>query len=454
MGQRGIGAALMAVVLLGPVAACAQTDGAGPSAAAAIRQAPQEQAPVADAKRADAPVVIDEVAFAAWLADLKAEARAKGLTAPAVERALGALTPRPKVIEYDRRQPEFSQTFWTYVDRAVSPQRVEKGREMLRKHADLLAAVERDYGVQPRFLVAFWGLETNYGANFGGFPVVDALATLAFDERRAAFFRGELMHALAILQAGHIAPDRMVGSWAGAMGHLQFMPSTFRAHAVDRTGDGKADIWGSLPDVFASAAKYLSDEGWKGDQTWGRKVRLPEGLDLEQASLSVRKPLADWAALGVRKADGGALPVVAGMEASVVLPAGVRGPAFLVYDNYRTTMVWNRSILYATAVGLLADQLAGLPAMEAKAPPDARPLSRVEVEEIQTHLNALGFDVGEPDGMAGPRTRAALRAFQKSAGMPADGYADPKALESLRAAAALRSVQHPVLQPAPAASGN
>lgn len=427
-----MGAALVAAVMLGPMAACAQTDAAAPPTAASAQRPPEQQQAPAIAQ-ADSPVVLDEAAFAAWLADLKAEARAKGLTAPAVQQALANLTPRPKVIEYDRRQPEFSQTFWSYAQRAVSPQRVEKGREMLRKHADLLAAVERDYGVQPRFLVAFWGLETNFGANFGGFPVVDALATLAFDERRSAFFRAELMEALAILQASHIAPDRMVGSWAGAMGHLQFMPSTFRRHAVDRTGDGKADIWGSLPDVFASAAKYLSDEGWKGDQTWGREVRLPEGFDLEQASLGVRKPLAEWAALGVRKVEGGTLPAVEGIDASIILPAGVRGPAFLVYDNFRTTMVWNRSILYATAVGLLADQLAGLPPLQAKAPPDARPLSRVEVEEMQAHLNTLGFEVGEPDGMAGPRTRAALRSFQKSVGMPADGYADPVALERLRA---------------------
>lgn len=453
MRQRGFGAALAAVVMLSPVAACAQIEAAAPEAlhpaAGAVRAAAQDNpppAPPAAGRQDDGPVVIDEATFAAWLADLKAEAGARGLTAPAVQQALAALQPRPKVIEYDRRQPEFSQTFWTYAARAVSPQRVEKGREMLRQHAALLAAVEKDYGVQPRFLVAFWGLETNYGANFGGFPVIDALATLAYDERRAAFFRGELMEALAILQAGHIAPERMVGSWAGAMGHLQFMPSTFRRHAVDRTGDGRADIWGSLPDVFASAAKYLADEGWKGDQTWGREVRLPDGFDLEHASLSVRKPLAEWAALGVRKADGGALPVVAGIDASVILPAGVRGPAFLVYDNYRTTMVWNRSILYATAIGLLADQLAGLPPMQAKAPPDARPLSRGEVVEIQTRLNALGFEVGEPDGMAGPRTRSALRAFQKSVGMPADGYADPVVLERLRAEEARAAT--------PAAGGN
>lgn len=429
MVQRVVGAALAAVVALGFGAASVQA--AGPSAAA-DQQAQTSASPEA--------VEIDSQAFAAWLEDLRAEARNKGISPSTLEAALASLKPIPKVIEYDRRQPEFSQTFWTYVDRAVNAQRVEQGREMLRRHGALLAEIEREYGVQPRFLVAFWGLETNYGANFGGFPVIDALATLAFDPRRSAFFRSELLDALAIVDAGHIAPERMVGSWAGAMGHLQFMPSTFRRHAVDRSGDGRADIWGSLPDVFASAANYLSAEGWKGDQTWGRQVQLPADFDLDSASLSVRKPLAEWAALGVRRADGGPLPVVEGMEASVVLPAGVRGPAFVVYENFRVTMKWNRSILYAIAVGHLADRLAGAPPMAIKAPPDARPLSRTEVEEMQALLNALGHDAGEPDGMAGPQTRAALRAFQKTVGVPADGYADPVALQHLRSAAATRGV--------------
>ncbi|MFA7429438.1 MAG: lytic murein transglycosylase [Rhodospirillaceae bacterium] len=425
MVQRVMGAALMAAMVLGGGACTVQ-------AGAQLPQIAQQAVP--------APVQIDEVAFQAWLDDLRTEARAKGIGPATVDAALSGIQPIPKVIEYDRRQPEFSQTYWTYLDRAVNAQRIQKGQEMLRRHTALLGEIERQYGVQPRFLVAFWGLETNFGANFGGFPVITALATLAFDERRSAFFRAELLDALAIVDAGHIPADRMVGSWAGAMGHLQFMPSTFRRHAVDRTGDGRADIWGSLPDVFASAANYLSAEGWKGDQTWGREVRLPAGFDLDNAAMTVRKSLADWAALGVRRADGGPLTVVEGMEASVVLPAGVRGPAFLVYENFRVTMKWNRSILYAVAVGHLADRLAGLPPITAKAPPDARPLSRGEVEEIQALLNALGHDVGQPDGMAGPQTRAALRAFQKSVGMPADGHADPLVLTRLRSTATERGV--------------
>lgn len=382
-----------------------------------------------------APVQIDRAAFERWLVALREEALGRGISAATVTAALSDVEPLPRVLELDRRQPEFSQTFWSYVGRGVSDQRVAKGRDMLARHGTLLGEVERTYGVQARFLVAFWGLETNFGANFGGFPVIGALATLAFDERRAEFFRAELFKALEILDADHIAPQRMVGSWAGAMGHLQFMPSTFRAHAVDRDGDGHIDIWNSLPDTFASAAKYLSDEGWNGDQTWGREVRLPKGFDVDLADLSVRKPLAEWAALGVTRAGGGALPVVAGMEGSIVLPAGAGGPAFLVYDNFRVIMKWNRSVLYALAVGHLADKLIGLPDLVAKPTPGERPLSRAEMLEIQSLLNRLGYPAGEPDGIAGSRTRAALKAFQKAQGRVPDAYPDVAALQALRQAA-------------------
>lgn len=395
----------------------------------------------ARAQQATAPAVpeIDQAAFTRWLEDLKAEARAQGISEKTLQTVLGDVQPIRRVLELDRFQPEFTQTFWTYLNRAVDPRRLERGRQMLRAHADLLAAVGRQYGVQPRFLVAFWGLETNFGATFGGFPVIDALATLAFDERRAAFFRSELLDALAIVDAGHIDPERMVGSWAGAMGHLQFMPSTFRQHAVDRDGDGRADIWDSLPDVFASAANYLAAEGWKGDETWGREVSLPVGFDLDLAGLAVRKPLAEWADLGVRKAGGGPLPVVAGMEGSILLPAGIEGPAFIVYDNFRTTLAWNRSILYALAIGHLADRLIGKPPLAAEPPPGTRPLSRREVQEIQRLLNTLGFEAGEVDGLPGSQTRAALKAFQKSIGLPPDGHPDAPLLARLRTAASARS---------------
>lgn len=411
---------------------------AGLVAAASVEAAePAGPAPSAAEKKPEAePIVIDKAAFQAWLAAFRKEALADGISADTFDAAFAGLDlPIRRVLELDRFQPEFTQTLGTYLRRGVSDDRIAKGREMLSTHAALLDRIEAAYGVQPRFLVAFWGLETNFGATFGGFPVVGALATLAQDGRRSAFFRKELLKALHILDQGHIAPDRMIGSWAGAMGHLQFMPSTFARYAVDRTGDGHIDIWGSLEDTFASAAHYLSSIGWKGDETWGREVRLPKGFDLDLVGLDTRKPLSAWRDLGLRRADGGPLPVVAGMEGAVLLPAGIEGPAFLVYDNYRAIMDWNRSILYALAVGHLADRLIGLPPLATQPPQDDKPLSRAQVEEVQVRLNAMGFDAGEPDGLPGSRTRSALNAFQRKAGVPADGYVDAQALDRLRAAA-------------------
>lgn len=392
----------------------------------------------APAFAADVP---DPPPFEEWLAELKADAKRRGVSDETLNAAFEGVSPLPKVLEYDRSQPEFTRTFWQYLDRAVTETRIERGRELLQKHAGLLGEMERKYGVQPRFLVSFWGLETNFGDYTGGFPVIDAVTTLAHDRRRADFFRSELLHALSILEAGHIAKPQMKGSWAGAMGQLQFMPSTFTAHAIDADGDGRKDIWGSLPDVFGSAANYLSDVGWRGDETWGREVRLPQGFDLELASSTIRKPLQEWQDLGVRRTNGADLPIVAGMEGSILLPAGVNGPAFLVYENYRNILVWNRSAYYAIAVGHLADRLIGLPPLAAERPANDRAMSRNEVLEMQRRLNALGFDAGEPDGMVGPATRGAVKAYQKAAGLPPDGYPTPSLLEDLYGGDAVRAAE-------------
>ena len=234
--------------------------------------------------------------------------------------------------------------------------RVEKGRQRLRENRALLVEIGRKYGVQPRFLVAFWGIETDFGRHTGGFRVIPALATLAYDGRRSAYFRRELLNALEILDQGHIALSDMVGSWAGAMGQSQFMPSSFVTFAVDYDGDGRKDIWNTKADVFASAANYLSRVGWKGDQTWGRPVRLPKGFDTGLASLKIRKRLSAWQRLGVRRADGGDLPK-RDLMASVVLAEGPGGPAYVVYDNYHAILKWNRSTFFALAVGSLAEQI-------------------------------------------------------------------------------------------------
>ncbi|MDJ0683477.1 MAG: lytic murein transglycosylase [Alphaproteobacteria bacterium] len=361
--------------------------------------------------------------FDLWLDALRREALARGVSARVLDRAFQDAAPIEKVLFYDRRQPEFTQTLWSYFERTISEARIERGARLLREHAALFAEVERKYGVQPRFLVAFWGLESNYGDFTGGFPVTGALATLAHDPRRSDFFRAELFYALGILEAGHIEFDRMQGSWAGAMGQTQFMPSTFAAYAVDGDGDGKIDIWGSLPDIFHSAANYLSKIGWNGEKTWGREVLLPADFDAGQAQLSIRRSLDDWAAMGVTRVDGSRLPRV-DIDGSIVLPAGIKGPAFLVYDNFRAIMTWNRSILYALSVGHLSDRIVGRGPLAAQKPAGDRPLSRDDVLALQTALNRLGFDAGAPDGIAGSKTRAAVRAFQAGAGLPQDGYAD------------------------------
>lgn len=377
-------------------------------------------------------------AFDAWLEGVKRDAAAAGISETTIETALAGIAPIERVLELDRRQPEFTRTFWAYLDRAVSAQRIERGRRMLAEHRALLERVRGKYNVQPRYLIAFWGLESDFGKHTGGYSVIAALVTLAYDGRRGAFFRTQLIDALRILDQGHIAPADMQGSWAGAMGQLQFMPSTFTSYAVDFDGDGRRDIWTDLPDVFASAAHYLSRIGWRGNEIWGREVRLPAGFDWESASLKIHKPIAEWRRLGVRRADGSALPR-ADISGAIVLPAGHKGPAFLVYGNFDKIMNWNRSLLYAIAVGHLSDRLAGRGALRAARPAQEKPLSRAQVEEMQSLLVDLGFDPGKPDGVVGSKTRDALRAFQRQAKMAPDGYPTPELLDGLRQVATAHS---------------
>ena len=293
--------------------------------------------------------------FQIWLGKLRVEAEGKGISQSVLDEALAGIQPIPRVIELDRRQPEFTLTFTQYRDRVVPQSRIKKGRVKYQENRDLLEEIGGKIGVQPRFIVALWGIETDFGRVTGGFKVIPALATLAHDGRRSAFFRKELLNALQILHEGHIAPKEMMGSWAGAMGQSQFMPSSFLAHAVDYDGDGRRDIWTTRPDVFASAANYLAKSGWRADQTWGREVKLPPDFDFALADLKVRKPIGGWQALGVRQPDGGDLPTRQ-LSASIVLPEkGKMSPAYLVYSNYRTTLRWNRSTYFALAVGLLSD---------------------------------------------------------------------------------------------------
>ncbi len=294
--------------------------------------------------------------FSQWLQGIRHEAVAQHISKTTLDTALGDLAPIPRVIELDRQQPESTLSFEQYLQRVVPASRVAKGRARLAENRPLLDAIGRTYGVQPRFIVALWGVESDFGRHTGSYPVVAALATLAHDGRRSAYFRKELLHALHILDEGHITPAEMQGSWAGAMGQNQFMPSSFRRYAVDYDGDGRRDIWGSRGDVLASAANYLSHCGWRDDLTWGREVRLPGNLDRRLIGLDAGRSLGRWQRLGVRRLNGGDLPR-RGLRASVVQPDGLGGRAFLVYDNYQALLKWNRSTFFATAVGLLADQL-------------------------------------------------------------------------------------------------
>jgi membrane-bound lytic murein transglycosylase B len=331
---------LSAFLLLALVAACA---------------APQPEGAKEPAKsEAETEAVKPE--FAAWLADLRKQAAKAGIREETLSAALDNVRPIPRVVELDKAQPEFKLTFKKYMDRVVPLSRVEKGRRMMKTHADQLRDISKKYGVPARFVVALWGIETDFGRVSGGFPVIPALATLAYEGRRAAFFRNELLDALRILDQGHIAPAAMTGSWAGAMGQVQFMPSSFLKYAVDEDGDGKRDIWGSTQDALGSAANYLSKLGWRDDIGWGRRVELPEGFDMSLVGLETRKTLEEWDALGVTSEDGQPLPK-RNLSASLVQPEPGGEDVFLIYDNYRIIMKWNRSHFFALSVGHLADRI-------------------------------------------------------------------------------------------------
>jgi membrane-bound lytic murein transglycosylase B len=370
--------------------------------------------------------------FQNWLEALRDDARTAGISDATLDLALKNIKFVHGVVERDRSQFEFTQTFLTYLSQCVTDERIKRGRDLLAEHRILLNKINAQFNVPPRYIVALWGVETNFGDNMGSFSVIGALVTLAYDQRRSTFFRVQLIDALQIIDNGHIAPNAMKGSWAGAMGQMQFMPSTFVEHAIDFNGDGRKDIWHSFPDAFSSAANYLSNIGWRPGQLWGREVLLPESFDLILATIDTKKTVEAWSALGVRRANGKALPQV-NMEGSIVLPQGHKGPAFLVYDNFRIILKWNRSINYAICVGHLADRLAGLPEIANGKNADSEPLSRFEIKEIQRHLNFLGFEAGSVDGLLGPDTKTAVRSFQVVHSLPADGYPTIDLLNFLRA---------------------
>ncbi len=293
--------------------------------------------------------------FTIWLEQLRKEALAEGISQMTLDEALADLkAPEPKVIAQDKKQPEKKSTLQDYVDARVSKERIEEGRLMLKRYATELDRIEREYQVQRRFIVALWGIESTYGRHTGHRPVIPALATLAYDERRGHYFRRELLEALKIVDAGEVSLADLKGSWAGAMGPFQFMPSSYRHYGVDGDDDGRIDIWGSVPDALASAANYLQQARWKDDQTWGRPVKLPSDLDLSLGGLDTRLPLSRWQELGVRRSNGQPLPQ-RNLHAALIIPDGKTAPAYLVYDNFRALRRWNKSNAFAVTVGTLAD---------------------------------------------------------------------------------------------------
>jgi membrane-bound lytic murein transglycosylase B len=368
--------------------------------------------------------------FSACVARLSTTAKNSGISAPIITGSLGEARFNQRVIELDRQQPEFTTTFADYFNRRVTEQRVSQGRALYKTHRALLDRVAQEYGVPAPYLLAFWGLETNYGSFFGKMSVIDSLTTLACDQRRSEYFTGELLAALRILEEGAIQPARMEGSWAGAMGHVQFMPSAFLRHAIDYDGDGKRDLWNSIPDAMGSAANFLRSLGWDGGSRWGREVQLPAGFDYLQAGLGNQKPLKEWQSLGLRRADGEPLPI-ADMSASLLVPAGHEGPAFLVYDNFNVIMRWNRSEFYALSVGHLADRIAGAGKLTKTPAENAPRLHRDQVVYLQQQLQAAGISLESADGIFGPATRRALAEFQQRHNMIADGFPNSKTLELL-----------------------
>ncbi len=372
-----------------------------------------------------------DAGFQAWIATFRPRAVAAGIDTDTFDKAFQGASFDPVVIERDRNQGEFTRTIWDYLDRAVSDLRVTNGQDMLARHAALLDRIEARYHVDRAVVLAVWGLESSYGAFMGDHHLPSSLASLAYDGRRGAFFEGQLIAALKILQNGDVTADRMTGSWAGAMGHTQFMPTSYLATAVDFTGDGRRDIWSGDPaDALASTAAYLQKAGWVFGRPWGVEITLPADFDYDQSGDRVEKPVADWQAMGVRLAGGGDLPDHG--PAKILLPAGAKGAAFLIFANFRAIEAYNAADAYVIGIGHLADRIRGGAPFKATWPRHLRAMPEAERIELQRLLTAAGFDTGGADGKIGPLTVAAVKAYQRSNGQVPDGYASPDILDALR----------------------
>jgi lytic murein transglycosylase len=373
----------------------------------------------------------DPARFASCLSDLKAGAAARGVSGPSYDRLTASLAPDMKVLDFLDYQPEFRTPIWDYLSGLVDEERVADGKAMQAQWAEVLAAASARYKVDPAAVVAVWGVESNFGRNFGSRPLLTSLSTLSCYGRRQAYFRGEFYDALKIVDSGDVKAEQLVGSWAGAFGHTQFMPSTFLRLAVDFDGDGRRDLVGSIPDALASTANFLHKAGWREGETWGYEVRLPAGFDASLAGRRNKQAVASWSARGVKRVDGSPLPA-SEAPAGVLLPAGPSGPAFLVFRNFDAIYGYNAAESYALAIAHLSDRLKGGQPFTAPWPTDDPGLSRAERRELQTLLIARGHAIGAVDGMLGDASRAAIRVEQQRLGHTVDGRAGQKLLTALR----------------------
>ncbi|MEZ5706537.1 MAG: lytic murein transglycosylase [Burkholderiaceae bacterium] len=385
-------------------------------------------APLAQAQTSPA----DSAEFQSCLQRLQPMATSKGVQGETFQRLTRGLEPDMGVIEKLDYQPEFRSPIWDYLSGLVDDERVAQGQAMLAAHADTLKRVEQRFGVDPATVVAVWGVESNYGQTFGKYPLLQSLGTLSCFGRRQSYFRGELFSAMRILQRGDVAPERLVGSWAGAFGHTQFMPSTFERLAVDFDGDGRADLMDNTSDALASTANFLRQAGWQPGQPWGLEVKLPNGFDSTNEGRRTKRSISEWAARGVPSIDGAPLPTGAG-KAGLLTPAGPTGPAFLVFRNFDAIYSYNAAESYGLAIAHLSDRLRGGGPFATPWPTDDPGISRAERRELQGLLILRGHDIGEVDGMLGEKSRAAIRIEQEKLGQEATGRGGMKLLKALRA---------------------
>jgi len=385
-------------------------------------------ASVAPGGEAAPPRPVPNPAFDQWLAGYRDRAAGRGISASTLSAAFRGAGYLPEVVEKDRNQTEFRRTTEDYLNIAASDERVAMGRQKYAALGGVLAAIEGRYGVEAHVVAAFWGLESYFGTRRGNVPVVSALATLAFDGRRGDFFEGQLTAALRILQAGDVAPGAMTGSWAGAMGHTQFIPTSYLEYAVDFTGDGRRDIWAEDPtDALASTANYMRRAGWQHGLPWGMEVMLPAGFPTAALGRGKGRSAAEWSSIGVTAAQGGALAA-----GSIIAPGGMGGPAFLLTQNFNAILRYNNAENYAIGIGHLSDRIRGQGPLRAAFGPDPTGMTKADRQELQRRLTAAGFDTGGTDGVIGAKTEAAISAFQAARGLAVTGRPSLDLLAMLR----------------------